>query len=133
MTTLLIVRTDRIAWINEVLESMIEAEDELHVLKCSENTGLEDRIQQLLGAHDLDIEYHIEQQTGECTSEAIIETLLRTQADRICLEISDRTSTGKVQIDDLTESILLHDGIAGDVLIGDHTVVLEKLRYQQRD
>jgi len=38
--------------------------------------------------------------------------------------------TGKARIDDLTESILLHDRISGDFVVGDHVIVLEELEYE---
>lgn len=130
MTTVCIIRsTEQHAWIKEVLESTVNSGDKLYLLQCHDGLNIAPMMEELLSNVEYAVEYKIESLSGDCTNETVIDALLKIEADRICLKISDRTNTGKVQIDDLTESILLHEQISGDVLIGDCAVVLNNLTY----
>ncbi|GKZ16111.1 hypothetical protein HAL_39920 [Haladaptatus sp. T7] len=59
----------------------------------------------------------------------LVELAIETDADRICIGISEKTLTGKARIDELTQSILLHDDISGDFVVGEHVIILEELKY----
>lgn len=59
----------------------------------------------------------------------LVEFAIDVGATRICIGISDRTLSGKARIDDLTQSILLHDEISGDFVVGEDVMILEELEY----
>lgn len=129
MTTILVVRSaGQASAVREVFDSIAEAGETVHVLR----PPTADRVDRLLGdvRSELarEVEYTVDGLTGEGVSELVAFAAER-DADRICIGISERTQTGKVRIDDRTQSVLLHDRIAGDLVVGDAVIVLKGLSY----
>ena len=119
MTTIIIINSvEQQPTVREVLSSVVEAGETIYFLRLPTVRCLGPLIQ--------DINPMIEYDVAD-----LVEFAVETDADRICIGISERTVTGKARIDDLTESVLLHDRISGDFVVGEHVIILEELDYAE--
>lgn len=131
MTTILIINSaDEEPTVREMLSSVVEAGETVYFLRLPAVRCLGQLIQEITPMLEYDIDYTIHGLPGENKVSELVEFAIEADADRICIGISERTPTGKARIDDLTESILLHDHISGDFVVGDHVIVLEELEYE---
>ncbi len=55
----------------------------------------------------------------------------RLDADRIGVEVRDRTPTGKARVDELVQDLLLHDEITGDLRVHERLFVFATLDYDR--
>ncbi|MDQ2052264.1 hypothetical protein RBH26_17465 [Natronolimnohabitans sp. A-GB9] len=130
MTTVIIVNADdQQPAIREILESVVDDGETVYFLRLPAIRCLGSLIQELNPMCNYDVEYTI-----DCLPEGydvtdLVRFAMDVDATRICIGITDRTLTGKVQIDDLTQSILLHESISGDFVVGNHAIILEELEY----
>lgn len=130
MTTLLVLRSsngDRA--IREVLDSVVERDERIHVFRAPSV----DHLDALTEGTDPTVPAGTEYSTGELTDIEDVSELVAfaasTDAERLCFDIPARTTTGKVRIDDLVGSVLLHDDISGELVVGEHAIVLDGLEY----
>ena len=130
MTTIIIIKSiEKKSTVRETLDSVVSRGETVYFLRLPPVRCLGPLIQDINPMIEYGVEYSI-----DCLSEGyeisdLVEFAVDIDADRICIEISNRTVTGKARIDDLTESVLLHDRISGDFVVGDHVIVLEELEY----
>lgn len=129
MTTILVVQSaGRESAIREVLGSVAEAGETVHFLRSPTADRIDRLVRDVCSEFAREVEYTVDGLEGDGVSELVAFAAER-DADRICLGISERTQTGKVRIDDRTQSILLHDRIAGDLVVGDSVIILKGLSY----
>lgn len=132
MTTILIVKSvDQEPAVREVLDSVAEPGETVHFLRLPTVRCLGQLIQDVTPMITYDIEYTIDGLSEGYAVSELVEFAVDRDADRICIGISERTLTGKVRIDDQTQSILLHDRISGDFVVGESVIILEELEYDE--
>ena len=131
MTTILIIKSaEEEPAVREVLASVVEAGETVYFLRLPTVRCIGQLIQSINPMLEYGVDYTISCLPGEHEVSELVDFAIESDADRICIGISERTQTGKARIDDLTESILLHDHISGDFVVGDHVIVLEELEYE---
>lgn len=127
MSTIIVVNaTEQERAIREVLDSVVTTDETVHFLRLPSVRGIGQLIQELNPMVNYGVDYTI---NSLADVSAVVEFAIEHDADKICIGISDRTLTGKARIDDLTQSILLHDRISGDLVVGDEVIILEELDY----
>ena len=132
MTTILIIKSvEQQPTVREVLGSVVEAGETVYFLRLPTVRCLGPLIQEVNPMLEYDVEYTINCLPEGYDAAELVELAVETSADRICIGISERTVTGKARIDDLTQSVLLHDRISGDVVVGEHVIILEELEYAE--
>ncbi len=131
MTTIIIITSaDERSAVSEVLESVVTEGEDVHFLRLPAVRCLGSLIQETNPMINYGVDYTI-----GCLPEGydvadLVEFASESGANRICIGIAERTLTGKARIDDLTQSILLHEEISGDVVVGEHVIILEGLEYE---
>lgn len=129
MTTIIIIKSvDQEATVREVLESVVDEDDTVCFLRLPTVRCLGALIQAVNPMINYGVDYSINR-LPEFDTADLVEFAIDVDANRICIGISEKTLTGKARIDDLTQSILLHDDISGDVVVGDNAIILEELEY----
>lgn len=130
MTTIIIIKSiDHHSCVREILESVVEEGERVHFLRLPTVRCLGPLIQEVNPMINYGVEYTIANLPEGDDMSTVVELATELDANRICIGISDRTLTGKARIDDLTQSILLHDDISGDFVVGEHTIILKDLEY----
>jgi len=130
MTTIIIIKSvDHHASVAEILESVVEEGERVHFLRLPTVRCLGPLIQEVNPMINYGVDYTINHLPEGYDVSTLVEFATEFDANRICIGISDRTLTGKARIDDLTQSILLHDDISGDFIVGEHAIILEDLKY----
>lgn len=130
MTTIIIINSvEQQPTVREVLSSVVDAGETVYFLRLPTVRCLGPLIQEVNPMIEYDVEYTISCLPKGHDVAELVEFAVETDADRICIGISERTVTGKARIDDLTESMLLHDRISGDFVVGEHVIILEELEY----
>lgn len=130
MTTIIIIKSvEQEPSVREVLGSVVDAGEEVHLLRLPTVRCLGPLIQEVNPMINYDVDYTIGCLPEGYDVSELVEFAIESGANRICIGITERTLTGKAQIDDLTQSILLHEDISGDVVVGDHVIILEELEY----
>lgn len=131
MTTVLVVASvDKEPAVREVLGSVADSGETVHFLRLPTVRGLDRVIQDASSTLPYEAEYTIDRLPEGYDASDLVEFAIEHDADRICLRISERTPTGKVRIDDQTQSILLHERISGTVAVGETVIILEGLEYE---
>ena len=131
MTTILVVESaDEEPAVREVLGSVADPGETVHFLRLPTVRDLDQLIQATSSTLTYEVEYTIDRLPEDYDASDLVEFAIERDADRICLRISERTPTGKVRIDDQTQSILLHERISGTVAVGETVIVLEQLEYE---
>jgi len=115
--------------VREVLNSVVTADETVHFLRLPAVRCLGSIIQETSPMVNYGIDYTIDALTEEYDAADVVDHAREYEANRICLGISDRTLTGKARIDKLTQSILLHEDISGDLVVGEEVIILEELDY----
>jgi hypothetical protein len=132
MTTIFIIKsTEQQPTAREVLGSIVEAGETVHFLRLPTVRCLGPLIQDVNPMIEYSVEYTINCLPEGYDVSDLVEFAVESDAERICNEISERTLTGKARIDDMTQSILLHERISGNVVVGEHAIILEELEYDQ--
>ncbi|WP_049934396.1 hypothetical protein [Haloplanus natans] len=130
MTTIIIIKSvDQEPAVREVLESVVDGDDTVCFLRLPTVRCLGALIQAVNPMINYGIDYSINCLPEGYDTADLVEFAIDVDANRICIGISEKTLTGKARIDDLTQSILLHDDISGDVIVGDNAIILEELDY----
>ena len=131
MTTIIILKSiEERSTVREILDSVVDPEEMIYFLRLPPVRCLGPLIEDISPMIEYGVTYSIDCFSEGYETSDLVEFAVDVGADRICIEISNRTVTGKARIDDLTESILLHDRISGDFVVGDHVIVLEELEYE---
>ena len=131
MTTIIILKSiEERSTVREILDSVVDPEEMIYFLRLPPVRCLGPLIEDISPMIEYGVKYSIDCFSEGYETSDLVEFAVDVGADRICIEISNRTVTGKARIDDLTESILLHDRISGDFVVGDHVIVLEELEYE---
>lgn len=132
MTTILIINSvEQQPTVREVLSSVVEPGETVYFLRLPTVRCLGPLIQDINPMLEYDVEYTISCLPEGYDVAELVELAVETDAERICIGISERTLTGKARIDDLTQSILLHERISGDFVVGEHVIILKELEYVQ--
>lgn len=130
MTTIILIKSaDQAPTVREILESVVDTDEQVHFLRMPTVRCLGSLIQEINPMITYDVEYSISCLPAGYDVADLVEFAIDADANRICIEISEKTLTGKARIDDLTQSILLHEEISGDVVVGDRVIILEELEY----
>lgn len=130
MTTILIINSvEEQPTVREVLGSVVDAGETVYFLRLPTVRCLGPLIQDINPMIEYDVEYTISCLPEGYDVAELVDLAVETDADRICIGILERTVTGKARIDSLTESVLLHDRISGDLVVGEHVIILEELEY----
>ncbi len=130
MSTIIIIKSpEQDAAVREVLESLVTDEEIVHFLRLPSVSDLGPLIQRMNPMSTYGIEYTINSLPD---ISAVVEFALYHNVDRICIGISERTLTGKARIDDLAQSLMLHEHISGDLIVGDNVLILEELHYGEQ-
>ncbi|WP_302081046.1 hypothetical protein [Salinibaculum rarum] len=130
MTTILIINSvEQQPTVKEVLGSVVSQGETVYFLRLPTVRCLGPLIQDVNPMLEYGVEYTINCLSKGYDVAELVEFAVETDADRICIGISERTVTGKARIDDLTQSVLLHDRISGDCVVGEHVIILEELEY----
>jgi hypothetical protein len=130
MTTIILVKTvEQEPSVRETLGSVVEDGETVHFIRLPSVRCLGPLIQAVNPMVSYGVDYTIRSLPKDYDVAELIDFAIESGADRICIGIDDRTVSGKARIDDLTQSILLHDAISGDVVVGDRTIILENLSY----
>lgn len=130
MTTILIIKSiEQQAPVREVLGSVVEPGETVYFVRLPTVRCIGPLIQDINPMLEYDVDYTIDSLPEGDEASELVAFAVEADADRICIGISDRTLTGKARIDDLTESMLLHDRISGDFIVGQHVIILEELKY----
>jgi len=130
MTTIILIKSvDQEATVREVLGSVVDAGEQVHFIRLPTVRCLGPLIQDINPMINYDVDYTIRCLPEGYDVSELVEFAIESRANRICIGITEQTLTGKARIDDLTQSILLHEAISGDVVVGDDTIILEELEY----
>lgn len=131
MTTVIVLKSiEQTLTIREVLDSVVSPDETVKFLRLPSVRCLGPLIEEVNPMIEYGVEYDIECLPEGYETSDLVQFAVDVDANRICIGISNRTVTGKARIDDLTESILLHDRISGDFVVGNHVIVLEELKYE---
>lgn len=132
MTTVIIIKSaaQRSA-VTEALDSVVDAEGPVYFLRLPPVRCLGPLIQDINPMIEYGVTYSVECLPERDDVSDLVEFAIEVDADKICIGITERTMTGKAQIDELMESILLHEQLSGDIIVGDHHIVLEELEYER--
>ncbi|MXR50236.1 hypothetical protein GRX03_01245 [Halovenus sp. WSH3] len=132
MTTILLIKSaDQHPSVRETLDSVAEPGETVYFLRLPTVRCLGELIQEVNPMIEYDVEYTISCLPTGYEVADVVDFAVDVEADRICIGIFERTLTGKARIDDLTQSILLHEHVSGDLVVGDHAIILENLDYDQ--
>jgi hypothetical protein len=132
MTTIILIKSvDQEETVREILSSVVEAGEQIHFIRLPSVRCMGPLIQEINPMINYDIDYSINCLPKEYDVSDLVEFAIESGATRICIGITEQTVTGKARIDNLTQSILLHDAISGDVVVGDHAIILEELTYDR--
>lgn len=130
MTTIIIIKSvEQQSTVREILSSVVKAGENIHFLRLPTVRCLGPLIQEINPMINYGVDYTINYLPEGYDVSELVEYAIESGANRICIGISEQTPTGKARIDDLTQSILLHEKISGDVVVGDHVIILEELEY----
>ncbi|WIV68022.1 hypothetical protein [Natrialbaceae archaeon AArc-T1-2] len=130
MTTIVLLKSaDKQSAVREVLGSVVGAGETIHFVRVPTVRCLGSLIQETKPMINYDVDYTISCLPDGYDVSELVGFATESDANRICIEITERTLTGKARIDDLTQSILLHETISGDFVVGDHVIILEELEY----
>jgi hypothetical protein len=130
MTTIIIIKSDE-QWlaVREVLSSVVEPGEMIYFVRLPTVRCLGPLIQEVNPMINYGVDYTINCLPEGYDVSELVELAVESDANRICIGIFEKTLTGKVRIDDLTQSILLHEEISGDLVIGENAIILEQLEY----
>jgi hypothetical protein len=130
MTTIIIIKSDeqRLA-VREVLSSVVEPGEMIYFVRLPTVRCLGPLIQEVNPMINYGVDYTINCLPEGYDVSELVELAVESDANRICIGIFEKTLTGKVRIDDLTQSILLHEEISGDLVVGENAIILEQLKY----
>lgn len=132
MTTILLIKSaDQQPSVREVLGSVVEPGETVYFLRLPTVRCLGQLIQEISPMIEYDVEYTINCLPKGYGISDVVDFAVEVGAERICIGIFERTLTGKAQIDDLTQSILLHEHVSGDLVVGESAIILENLEYDQ--
>ncbi|SDF96993.1 hypothetical protein [Halorientalis regularis] len=132
MSTIIIIDSvEEESAVEEILDSIVTAGETVYFLRLSSARGLGPLIQAINPMLNYGVEYTIDCLPENYDASDLAAFAVEVDASRICIGISERTLTGKARIDDATQSILLHDGISGDLVVGEDAIILEELEYGQ--
>lgn len=130
MTTIILIKSDeQQPTVREVLDSVVDSNEQIHFLRLPTVRCLGPLIQEINPMINYDVEYTISCLPEGYDVSELVEFAIESDANRICIGISEKTMTGKARIDDLIQSVLLYEGISGDLVVGDHVITLEELEY----
>ena len=130
MTTIILIKSDeQQPTVREVLDSVVDPDEQIHFLRLPTVRCLGPLIQEINPMINYDVEYTISCLPEGYDVSELVEFAIESDANRICIGISEKTMTGKARIDDLVQSVLLDEGISGDLVVGDHVITLEELEY----
>jgi hypothetical protein len=130
MTTIILIKSDeQQPTVREVLDSIVDTDEQIHFLRLPTVRCLGPLIQEINPMINYDVDYTISCLPEGYDVSELVEFAIESDANRICVGISEKTMTGKARIDDLIQSILLYEGISGDLVVGDHVITLEELEY----
>ncbi|GAA0472503.1 hypothetical protein MUK72_17515 (plasmid) [Halococcus dombrowskii] len=130
MTTIILIKSDeQQPTVREVLDSVVDPDEQIHFLRLPTVRCLGPLIQEINPMINYDVEYTISCLPEGYDVSELVEFAIESDANRICIGISEKTMTGKARIDDLVQSVLLYEGISGDLVVGDHVITLEELEY----
>jgi hypothetical protein len=130
MTTIILIKSDeQQPTVREVLDSVVDTDEQIYFLRLPTVRCLGPLIQEINPMINYDVEYTISCLPEGYDVSELVEFAIESDANRICIGISERTMTGKARIDDLVQSVLLYEGISGDLVVGDHVITLEELEY----
>lgn len=130
MTTIIIIKSDeqRLA-VREVLSSVVEPGEMIYFVRLPTVRCLGPLIQEVNPMINYGVDYTINCLPEGYDVSELVELAVESDANRICIGIYEKTLTGKARIDDLTQSILLHEEISGDLVVGENAIILEQLKY----
>lgn len=132
MSTIIIIDSvEEQSAVEEILDSIVTAGETVQFLRLPSARGLGPLIQAINPMLNYGVEYNIDCLPENYDASDLVAFAVEVDASRICIGISERTLTGKARIDDATQSILLHDGISGDLVVGEDAIILEELEYGQ--
>lgn len=130
MTTIIIIKSvEQQSTIREILGSVVDTGEKVYFLRLPTVRCLGPLIQEINPMINYGVDYTISCLPEGYDVSELVEIAIESDANRICIGISEQTLTGKARIDDLTQSILLHEEISGDFVVGDHVIILEELEY----
>lgn len=130
MTTIILLKSDeQQLTVREILDSVVDTDEQIYFLRLPTVRCLGPLIQEINPMINYDVEYTISCLPEGYDVSELVEFAIESDANRICIGISERTMTGKARIDDLVQSVLLYEGISGDLVVGDHVITLEELEY----
>jgi len=130
MTTIILVKTvEQEPSVRETLGSVVDDGETVHFIRLPSVRCLGSLLQAVSPMVNYGVDYTIRSLPKGYDVAELVDFANDSGADKICIGITDQTVTGKARIDDLTQSILLHDAISGDVVVGEHTIILEDLEY----
>ncbi len=131
MTTLLFIKSiDQHQPLREVFESVVDADERVHLLRPPSVSRLDSLVQETISQIDRNVRYTTHTLPEGDTASSLVQLAIEIDADCICIGILNRTSAGKALIDELMESLLLHEKLSGDLTVGDHLMTLEQLEYE---
>ena len=131
MTMILVVKSvDQYPSVREALGSVVTPGETVYFLRLPTVRCLGPLIQEISPMVEYDVEYTINCLPEGYEVSDVVDFAVEVGADRICIGIFERTLTGKARIDDLTQSIVLHDHVSGDLVVGENTIILENLNYE---
>ena len=130
MTTIIIIKSvEQQLAVREVLSSVVEPGEMIHFIRLPTARCLGPLIQELNPMINYGVDYTISCLPEGYDVSELVEFAVESDANRICIGIFEKTLTGKARIDDLTQSILLHEEISGDLVVGENAIILEQLKY----
>lgn len=130
MSTILLIKSaDQQPSVRETLSSVVKPGETVYFLRLPSVRCLGELIQEVSPMVEYDVEYTINCLPEGYEVSDVVDFALDVGADRICIGIFERTLTGKAQIDELTQSILLHEHVSGDLVVGENVIILENLEY----
>lgn len=133
MTTIIVINSsDQEPAVREVLDSIVAQPETVHFLRMPSVRCLGSLIQEINPMLNYGVDYTINCLPENHDVSQVVEYAVEYGANRICLGVSDRTVTGKTRIDGLTQSILLHEEISGDLVVGEDVIILEELKYAKQ-
>lgn len=132
MNTIIVVKSlEQRPAVEEVLGSIVDEGEEVCFLRLPTVRCLGSLIQAVNPMINYGVDYSITCLPEGYDVAELVELAIDADAERICIGISEKTLTGKARIDDLTQSILLHEEISGDFVVGEHVIILEELEYDR--
>jgi acetolactate synthase regulatory subunit len=130
MTGLIVLQsTINPATVDESIEQYINS-DEVAVIYPTDTSDVSDeQVRMVCAGYDVDLVVRHAPDKHSSRVEKVLSFVRERGVTELCLDVTDRTPTGKARIDATAAGIILSSKLDGKLSVGEHVVVLSNLSF----